>query len=278
MQGAEHLWGIGPSSTDTNSVYVRQTYSVEQILGDRRSGSKSAVLNAVSGSDSFRKPMDNIGQKSINSYSTYASQHVYSARLPSCATSAKVFVSQRKDLFVVNFGEIFDLVNPNPLGPVNGETNTIDDKNVTAFTLPHSMTLGMATLQLVSLPSALVESGIALSVILSAVLMFNHRFHRRRWQIASLFGLIHGFGFAGVLTDLNLPSDCFFICLLAFNLGVEIGQLAIVSALLPIIYFARNHWIYRRVILPASACYIAVMGSVWFYERSADSILSFRFL
>jgi len=131
----KNIGAIGPDTTDTDNVYVRQTYTVDQILGDRRSGGATALVNAENGSDTFRKPMDNIGNKSISNYPAYADAHIYNMTIPGCSEPGKVFVGQREDPFSVNLGEIFDLVNTNPLGPVDGESNVIDGTNVLSIAL-----------------------------------------------------------------------------------------------------------------------------------------------
>ena len=112
-------------------------------------------------------------------------------------------------------------------------------KVVTAFTVAHSITLSLATLGVVSLPSRLVESAIAASVVLAAVNNIRPVVHGGRWIIAFCFGLIHGFGFASVLSDLGLPQGSLLLALIAFNLGVELGQLAIVAVFLPLAYAHR---------------------------------------
>ena len=100
---------------------------------------------------------------------------------------------------------------------------------VTAFTVAHSITLPIAALQIVGLPSRLVESAIAASVVLAAANNLVPVVERRRWLVAFGFGLIHGFGFASVLTELGSPEEALVLSLLGFNVGVEIGQLVIVA-------------------------------------------------
>jgi hypothetical protein len=141
---------------------------------------------------------------------------------------------------------------------------------VTAFTVAHSVTLTLATLGVISLPSRWVESTIAASVIIAALNNIYPLFRERRWVMAFLFGLIHGFGFASVLTDLGLPQDALVIALVGFNVGVETGQLAIVAGFLPLIYFLRASWFYRRVLLMGGSILIAILASVWFVERAFD--------
>jgi len=139
---------------------------------------------------------------------------------------------------------------------------------VTAFTVAHSITLTLATLSVVELPSRLVESAIALSVILAAVNNLFPRVGRARWAVAFVFGLIHGFGFASVLADLGLPQQELALSLLGFNVGVELGQLAIVAAFLPVAYLLRATPFYRLVVLQAGSLAIAVLAGIWLAERA----------
>ncbi|MDF0578834.1 HupE/UreJ family protein [Bradyrhizobium yuanmingense] len=106
-------------------------------------------------------------------------------------------------------------------------------KIVTAFTVAHSLTLSLAALNILVIPSRIVEPAIAASIVFVAVENFFSRDVDRRWRVAFLFGLIHGFGFAGVLREIGLPSDAIVPALAAFNVGVEIGQIAIVALMLP---------------------------------------------
>ena len=143
-------------------------------------------------------------------------------------------------------------------------------KIITAFTIAHSITLVLGVLQLVSLPSRLVESAIAFSVILVAVNNLYPFFRDRAWFVAFAFGLIHGFGFASVLTDLDLTTGNLSISLLGFNSGVEIGQLVIVSVFLPVAYLLRSYWFYKRIILNAGSQAIMLLAVVWFLQRAFD--------
>jgi hypothetical protein len=139
---------------------------------------------------------------------------------------------------------------------------------VTAFTLAHSITLTLATLGWVALPSRLVESTIAASVVLAALNNVWPVFQGRRWAVAFGFGLVHGFGFASVLADLGLPRDALVLALVGFNLGVEAGQLAIVAAFLPLAFAVRRSVFYRRVVLQGGSLAIATLAAVWFAERA----------
>jgi tetrahydromethanopterin S-methyltransferase subunit B len=138
----------------------------------------------------------------------------------------------------------------------------------TAFTLAHSITLSLAALSIVQLPSRLVESTIALSVVLAALNNIWPVVHGRRWLVAFGFGLIHGFGFASVLADLGLPRNALLVALVGFNVGVELGQIAIISGFLPIAYVLRRTAAYRRVIFIGGSALIALIASVWLIERA----------
>jgi hypothetical protein len=141
---------------------------------------------------------------------------------------------------------------------------------VTAFTLAHSITLTLAVLGVLTLPSRLVESTIAASVVLAALNNVWPVFHGRRWLVAFGFGLVHGFGFASVLVDLGLPQGALALALLGFNVGVELGQLAIVAAFLPLAFLLRRSWFYRRVVLLAGSLLIAALALAWFVERAFE--------
>lgn len=143
-------------------------------------------------------------------------------------------------------------------------------KTVSAFTAAHSVTLALAALDLVSLPSRWVESAIALSVVLAALNNVWPRVLARRWLAALAFGLVHGFGFAGVLADLGLPRGALALSLLGFNVGVELGQLAIVAAVLPATFLLRGTRVYRRVLMPGGSLAIALVALVWLGQRAFD--------
>ncbi|MBV9116916.1 MAG: HupE/UreJ family protein [Acetobacteraceae bacterium] len=108
-------------------------------------------------------------------------------------------------------------------------------KIVTAFTIAHSITLSLAALDIVRVPSAITEPAIAATIIYVAVENFLSRDVRQRWRDTFLFGLVHGFGFASALREFGLPRGALIPALGAFNLGVEIGQIAIVSLALPLL-------------------------------------------
>jgi len=119
---------------DTAGLTRNESYTINMVRGDRRTGSSQTISNADDGSPEFAKPVDNIGNKSIPDYAAYANSHIFDIAIPGC-DNGRVFVGQRKEGFAVNLGEVFDLVNTNPVGPVDGETNTIADKNITSIAL-----------------------------------------------------------------------------------------------------------------------------------------------
>lgn len=139
---------------------------------------------------------------------------------------------------------------------------------VTAFTLAHSVTLTLAALGLLRLPAALTESVIALSVVLVALNNLWPLVTHMRWAAALLFGLVHGFGFASVLGELGLPDGSRLLALAAFNLGVELGQLAIVLLAVPLAFALRHGALYRRGLLPVGSLAVAALAAGWFAQRS----------
>ena len=143
-------------------------------------------------------------------------------------------------------------------------------KVVTAFTVAHSITLALAALSVVTLPSRLVESAIAASVVLAALNNLWPVVQRARWLVAFTFGLIHGFGFASVLAELGLPQESLVVALLGFNLGVEAGQLVIVALFLPLAYAVRHTWFYRRIVLVGGSVAITLIAGLWLVERAFD--------
>ncbi len=142
-------------------------------------------------------------------------------------------------------------------------------KIVSSFTVAHSITLILAALQVVAIPSRLVESVIALSIVYIALENFFIKKTDERWLITFIFGLMHGFGFAGVLHELGLPTAGLAVSLLSFNLGVEVGQIIIVAVTFPIIYLiTKTKW--QKQIVYGLSSVIMVFGLMWFLERAFD--------
>jgi HupE / UreJ protein len=143
-------------------------------------------------------------------------------------------------------------------------------KIVTAFTVAHSITLSLSALGYVHLPTRLVESAIAGSVVLAAFNNLVPFFAERGWMVAFAFGLLHGFGFANALRDLGLHTGQLAATLFGFNLGVEIGQLAIVAVFFPLAYSLRGLLFYKRFVLQFGSAAIMVIASTWMAERVFD--------
>lgn len=156
------------------------------------------------------------------------------------------------------------------LGPVVRDVLRV----VTAFTIAHSLTLGLSAFGLVRLPSRLVESVIAASVVLAALNNVVPLFREGRWSVAFSLGLVHGFGFSATLEDLALAKGTFVASLLGFNVGVELGQLAVVAVFLPVAFALRRTLFYRRGVLTVGSLALAALGVVWLAERA----LSLRIL
>ena len=148
-------------------------------------------------------------------------------------------------------------------------TDTV--KVVTAFTVAHSITLALAVLGAATPPQNLVEPIIAFSVLFTAVNNLRPVFRASRWLLAFGFGLIHGFGLAGVLIELDLPENGLVLSLFSFNLGVEVGQLAIVLLVFPVAAALRNTPLYRHWIFRGGSAAAALIAFTWMVERISDS-------
>ncbi len=130
------LLAAGPVTAGNNgALNVDQTYTLTVVKGPRRTGVAVPVMNPSGNSLQFTKPQDNVGNKTFPEYEAYARQYVYEIALPGTEKKGRVFVGQRKDPFVVNLGETFDLINLNPLGAPDGAKDSLSDKNVTALCL-----------------------------------------------------------------------------------------------------------------------------------------------
>jgi hypothetical protein len=146
-------------------------------------------------------------------------------------------------------------------------------KLVTAFTVAHSITLALSTLRAIEIPSALVESAVALTIVLAALNNLVPLVQRRLWLVALGFGFVHGLGFASALLALDLPQQSFLLGLVAFNLGIEAAQLAIVAAVLPLLFLLRDAVAYPRFAMPLGSIAIALLGAVWLAERALGLVL-----
>ncbi len=151
-------------------------------------------------------------------------------------------------------------------------------KIVTAFTVAHSITLSLAALNVIVIPSSIVEPAIAASIVYVAMENFFTRDIDRRWRITFAFGLVHGFGFAGALREMGLPANAVAPALAAFNVGVEIGQVAIVSIVVPalmvldhLIAFGRTKPARASALVYALSALITMLGGYWFLSRVLDA-------
>jgi hydrogenase/urease accessory protein HupE len=151
-------------------------------------------------------------------------------------------------------------------------------KAVTAFTIAHSITLSLAALDVVRIPSAIIEPAIAASIVFVAVENFTTRGAGKRWREAFLFGLLHGFGFASALEELGLPKVKLITALAAFNCGVEIGQVLIVATAFGLLS-AVDRWqisgasgpVRSPALVHAVSFAIVLLGSYWFVSRTIAS-------
>jgi hypothetical protein len=141
---------------------------------------------------------------------------------------------------------------------------------VSAFTIAHSITLGLAAAQWIALPAAFIEPAIAATIVLAALDNLWPIFPVRRVAVAFCFGLIHGFGFAGVLAELNLPSVRFALALLEFNVGLELGQLAIVVVTVTLLFLLRHRARYRALVVRGGSLAAIAIGALWWVERTAN--------
>lgn len=140
-------------------------------------------------------------------------------------------------------------------------------KIVTAFTVAHSITLSLAALEVIRWPARVVEPVIAASIVVAALNNVRPVVTARTWGIAFGFGLIHGFGFASVLADLGLPKGSLVRALVGFNLGVELGQLAIVALFLPVAHGLRHRDLYRGLVLRWGSTGVAALAAWWMVQR-----------
>jgi hypothetical protein len=149
-------------------------------------------------------------------------------------------------------------------------------KIVTVFTIAHSITLSVAALGVVSIGSRVVESIIAISIGIAALHILVPTIKSHAVWVVLAFGLFHGFGFASVLGELAIPEEYLIWSLLGFNIGVEIGQLAIVIGLVPILFLIRDSVVYARFMLPWGAVGLLFVSLYWFTERALDVDFALR--
>lgn len=139
---------------------------------------------------------------------------------------------------------------------------------VTAFTIAHSITLALAALNVVRLPIAWVETVIALSIAVAALNVMWPILGRKTWKLAFGFGLIHGFGFASVLGDLTSGVSQLALALAGFNIGVELGQLALLALAFPLLYLWGKYPIYSKAVVPLMLVGVGAISLYWVVERA----------
>ena len=141
-------------------------------------------------------------------------------------------------------------------------------KVITLFTVAHSITLSLSALGIVKLPVRLVEAVIAVSIIIVALNNIFPVFNRRIWLVVFGFGLFHGLGFANVLAPLGAERSSLLTALVGFNVGVEIGQLAIIAVVFPLFFMMRNWRAYQFQVLGLGSAALILVSSFWFVERA----------
>jgi len=146
-------------------------------------------------------------------------------------------------------------------------------KVISGFTLSHSMTLTLSVLGYVDLPSRLIESGIALSIIIAALNNVYPSVTRRAWVIAFAFGLIHGLGFASALAGLSLPPAAMATSIGGFTLGVELGQESIVLPFLPLAFLVRGTRFYQTGVVRWGSVTIIAIAGLWLVQRAFDVVI-----
>jgi hypothetical protein len=146
-------------------------------------------------------------------------------------------------------------------------------KVVSGFTVSHSVTLTLSVLGYVNLPSRLVESGIALSIIVAALNNLYPLVTRRAWVVAFAFGFIHGLGFASALAGLSLPPAAMAASLGGFSLGVELGQESIVLPFLPLAFLLRKTRFYQVGVLRWGSWLIIAVATLWLVQRAFDVVI-----
>ena len=151
-----------------------------------------------------------------------------------------------------------------------GNTLLETAKVLSAFTLAHATTLTLSALHILYIPTRISESGIALTILATAVDNVWPFLPGRRWMLALCFGLVHGLGFATALGPLDLPLPQLAVALISFNLGLEAAQLSLAAVILPLGFLARHTVFYPRVVLPGLSACVGAVALAWFVDRAGD--------
>ncbi len=253
---------------DGDGVIIRNTFSCRDVTGELVY--HSTVLTATD-STARQVVLIGTGENALQALldNTHTSVTVSTAAPPIRATMQRYLVTGIEHIFL-GYDHVAFLIAivlwAQRLWPVI--------KIVTAFTLAHSVTLSLAALQIVVIPSAIVEPAIAASIVFVAVENFFSRNVDGRWRVTFAFGLIHGFGFASALGDFGLPTNAVVPSLAAFNVGVEIGQVAIVAIVVPALIAVdrllaadRQKPARAAPLVYALSAAITVLGGYWFFSR-----------
>ena len=266
--GTPCIVGAPEIVTDGDGVIVRNTFSCRNVAGEIVY--HSTVLTA---NDRTARQVvligdgENAPQALLDD--THTSVTISSAAPPIWSTMQRYLVTGTEHIFL-GYDHVAFLIAivlwARRLWPVI--------KIVTAFTLAHSVTLSLAALQIVAIPSSIVEPAIAASIVFVAVENFFSRDVDGRWRVTFAFGLIHGFGFASALQEFGLPANAVVPALAAFNIGVEIGQVAIVSIVVPALIAVdwltaadREKPVRAAPLVYTLSAAIALLGSYWFFTR-----------
>lgn len=137
---------------------------------------------------------------------------------------------------------------------------------ITSFTIAHSITISLAVLGIITLPSRFVESVIAFSIVYVALENIFRKEIRHRWGLTFLFGLIHGLGFANILREMNIPKSDLAVALVNFNIGIEVVQLALVLLILPLLTYMFKLKS-SKIIIKIGSTIVAALGAFWLIER-----------
>ena len=260
----EHVTAVVSRQTRDAMVQTWRMRTVEPLSG------QNIVIDGMQ--NSMTDALVHVVLANGNTWTTRLTPSEPSALIPAAQSSGRVFtVYMRHGIEHIAFG--FDhLLFVAALMLIVRDWRKLV-KAVTAFTAAHSITLTCATLGWVTLPSAPVETMIAISIVLVAaeVVRMERGQHSLAiaspWIVAFAFGLLHGFGFAGALVELGLPQDDIPLALLAFNVGVELGQLAFIAVLLTAVYSARHVVMVPRRAIVGSAYAIGMVAAFWSVQR-----------
>jgi hydrogenase/urease accessory protein HupE len=270
--GTSCLAGTTTLVPDGDGVIFRSTFSCRDVAGDIVY--RSTVLT---GTDPSARQVVLIGEGADAPQALLDANNttvMLSAPAPSLLSTMQRYVVTGVEHIFMGYDHIAFLV-----GVVLWARRLVPViKIVTAFTIAHSITLSLAALDVIVIPSAIVEPAIAASIVFVAVENFFSRDIDRRWRVTFAFGLVHGFGFASALREIGLPTNTAATALAAFNVGVEVGQVVIVSIVVPALIVVDRLMAAdgAKPVRAASLVYtlsmlISLLGSYWFVTRILEA-------